>query len=126
MQSLTINHSSIEDISVLAAMTELESLHLSSDNISNLEPLRNLHQLKDIWLAANQIVDIEPLSQLDMDRLILAENPLGEAAYSQYIPEMLARNPYLDLVYDPVPEPGGLLFAVGGVLLLCHRRRTQE
>lgn len=60
-EALTNN---ISDISVLANLTNLESLTLDGNNISDISPLAGLTNLEYLFLQNNKISDISPLAGL--------------------------------------------------------------
>ncbi len=100
--SLCLWDNRIEDISALAGLTRLTSLELDSNQIIDISPLADLAILYDLDLADNLIGDISPLCGLmELTYLNLEDNPLTDEACDTQLPQILANNPTVYLLYDP-------------------------
>jgi hypothetical protein len=92
----------ISNISALADLTNLTTLTLGNNQISDISVLAELTNLEWLELDNNQISDISPISGLtNFTHLDLTANPLNGDAYITYIPQILANNPGMTLLYDP-------------------------
>jgi Leucine-rich repeat (LRR) protein len=65
--SLDLSGNSIEDISWLWGLKQLQEINLSDNKISDVDTLSNLKNLRTLNLSNNRISDISPL--LNLDRL---------------------------------------------------------
>ena len=66
----------ISDLTPLARLTNLKTLHLQNNKIADLRPLAELKQLEDLILQDNQITNLSPLAELtNLKRLWLGNNP---------------------------------------------------
>jgi hypothetical protein len=102
---LYLDDNQLSDISPLSVLTNLEVLNLSETQLSDISVLSGLTNLVNLYLTSNQISDISPLSGLmNFNTLDLYANPLNGDAYNIYIPQILANNPGMTLLYNP---PGG-------------------
>ncbi|MCD4818837.1 MAG: hypothetical protein K8S23_09110 [Candidatus Cloacimonetes bacterium] len=61
---LDVHYNAISDISPLANLTQLTGLNLCANDISDISPLANLTQLTHLDLGSNDISDISPLADL--------------------------------------------------------------
>ena len=69
----------IEDLHLLANLTQLEWLYLSGNEISDLKPLAGLTQLKGLYLYSNEISDLKPLANLtQLEVLNLSGNEISD------------------------------------------------
>ena len=67
LTDLSVREAQLRDLSFLerlTQLTQLESLGLSGNEISDLKPLANLTQLEGLDLFANEISDLKPLANL--------------------------------------------------------------
>ena len=80
LHNLNLERNSINDISQLSGLTDLQMLNLAFNNrITELSSLRNLTKLQTLNLAVNQIIYISPLSDLpNMRRLYLYDNQISD------------------------------------------------
>jgi hypothetical protein len=102
LTELWLYDNQIEDLWPLTGLPDLTDLRLARNQISDLSPLAGLHDLRELGLAENQIGDISPLTGLThLTWLDLLGNPLDGDACATHIPEILANNPGIDLLYDP-------------------------
>ncbi|MCP4614258.1 MAG: DUF1080 domain-containing protein, partial [Planctomycetes bacterium] len=102
LTGLHLYDNQISDISALSALTNITELHIASNQISDISALAGLTNLEWLELDNNQISDISPISGLtNFTHLDLTVNPLNGDAYNTYIPQILANNPGMTLLYDP-------------------------
>lgn len=79
IRSLTYKGDTIEDISALSALPDLETLNLDENQIRDLDPLRTFSSLRHLSLRKNKITDISPLSDLvELQSLSLQNNYLED------------------------------------------------
>jgi hypothetical protein len=98
---LDLETNQISDVAPLAGLTKLTWLDLQMNQISDLAPLAGLTNLTVLTLSGNQISDISLLAgRTNLVRLWLEENPLNAAACAVYLPQILANNPGIELLYD--------------------------
>ena len=64
LTNLSISRVQLRDLSFLERLTQLEGLNFSQNEISDLKPLANLTQLESLGLYANEISDLKPLANL--------------------------------------------------------------
>ena len=64
LTNLSISRVQLRDLSFLERLTQLESLNFSQNEISDLKPLANLTQLEWLGLFLNEISDLKPLANL--------------------------------------------------------------
>ncbi len=77
--SITLTYANLDDISALAACTELRMLDLSGNYISDLSPLRNCTKLEQLILDENEISDLTPLAGLtNLTFLSLETNEISD------------------------------------------------
>lgn len=77
--SLTIMDDSIQDISGIENLTNLQTLCLYYNQISDISALKGLTNLQDLGLGANQISDISALSNLvNLQELDLNNNKISD------------------------------------------------
>lgn len=94
---------SITDISPLAKLTNLVKLDIEENDISDISVLAGLTNLRSLHLHRNDISDISPLLELtSLTFLDLRINPLSDDSYYVYIPQILANNPGIELLHDPL------------------------
>ena len=124
LESAYVGWNRISDLSPLGGKTELYRLVLRDNDITDLSGLVDLPKLRWLDLQNNSISDISPLMELNATHIDLLGNPLNADAYNVYIPMLLARDPYLQLTYDPAPEPTGLVFLATGCCVVLTRRRS--
>jgi hypothetical protein len=94
----------IGDISPLSGLHNLGMLYLSDNHVTDITALHGLDRLQYVSLDHNQIGDISPLSDLtSLQYLNIESNPLDQQAYDVHIPQILANNPGISLLYDPLP-----------------------
>jgi hypothetical protein len=83
----------------MLASTELACTGNDIFDLTGLEYAVNLTYLD---LSGNQIMDISALQGLKLlETLNLMGNPLKDDAYTTHIPQILAKNPGIELLYDP-------------------------
>ncbi|MDE0041699.1 MAG: putative glycoside hydrolase, partial [Candidatus Poribacteria bacterium] len=61
-----LGYNQISDISPLAELIKLTSLHLTGNQILDFSPLANLVNLKELWIHHNSVTDISPLQGLNL------------------------------------------------------------
>jgi Leucine-rich repeat (LRR) protein len=59
---LDLSYTRLSDLSPLAEMTELESLHVSFTEVSDLSPLAGLERLRGLSLYKTPVSDLSPLA----------------------------------------------------------------
>lgn len=92
----------ISDISPLAGLARLGVLHLQENLIRDISVLSQLSDIHELCLARNRIDDISSLANhTNLSLVDLRGNPLNAQAYAIYIPQILANNPGIELLYDP-------------------------
>lgn len=127
------------NIDILAGLTQLDHLGVADCNISHLDFLSQLLNLKYLALFGNGLPDIEQVAnltnletlRLDYNKLTnlsaltnlhhllsleVRNNPLGEDAYCQQIPQIIRNNPDINLLIDPnpyFPDYAGDLWGTG-------------
>ena len=86
LESLTVLDASgkgINDISVLAGLTNLQKLYLWDNNISDISPLAGLTNLQELRLRDNNISDISALASLiNLRELYLGGNNISDISAS--------------------------------------------
>lgn len=118
LQELYLMENQISDISPLAQLTNLSVLNLYKNQIFDISYLANLPNLTVLHLAGNEVSDVSCLAQMSgWSVLGLSDNPLSCSAYRTDIPQLLERNPYVNILYDPAPatcdwEPQGRILFV--------------
>ena len=71
----------IEDISFLAALTDLASLDLSYNSVTDVSALAGLTHLSNLWIFENRVSDVSPLSGLtNLADLELGGNVISDIA----------------------------------------------
>jgi len=81
LESLTVLDASgkgINDISVLAGLTNLQKLYLWDNNISDISPLAGLSKLQELYLWGNNISDISALAIFNLQKLYLWDNNISD------------------------------------------------
>ncbi len=118
LTDLDLSGNQISDVSALSGLTDLTDLDLSGNQISDVSPLSGPTDLRRLDMCDNQISDISGLSGLTGLRLLwLNGNALNNAAYTTYIPMIIANNPGIDIRYDPpltLQNPNGGEVLVAG------------
>ena len=80
IKNLNLWGNELEDISILANLSNLEIASLSINKIKNLEPLKNLTNLKELYLRKNLIDDFKQIENLknlqNLKILSLVDNPV--------------------------------------------------
>jgi Leucine-rich repeat (LRR) protein len=108
----------IEDASPFGYTPELRTLVLDGCGLASISGLGRAPKLLGLSLQNNVISDISDLTSLTTLRsLDLRGNPLDELAYSTYIPQIIANNPGVNVLFDPVPEPGTALLVAAGIIV---------
>ena len=103
---LGLGYNAIADISPLSALTNLQSLFLEGNLIQDISPLSGLENLNYVYLDYNLISDVFPLTKLSqLSELLLHDNPLSQASYCLYMPEIEANNPLESGVVGADPNP---------------------
>jgi len=98
-EALGLSHPTAAD---MLSLTELNAASRAITSLGGLEGADNLALLR---LGNNQISDIHPISGLvKLGYVDLGQNPLNLEAYSIYLPQILANNPGVTLLYD-VAQP---------------------
>jgi len=101
LKDLRIGYNQISNLSPLSGLSNLEYLDVHGNRISNLSALSGLTNLNDLRLSDNQISNISALQDLtSLSHLELQYNPLNQAAYEIYLPQIKANNPGIYLRYD--------------------------
>ncbi|MBP7050944.1 MAG: leucine-rich repeat domain-containing protein [Phycisphaerae bacterium] len=125
LAELSLGDNPISDLTPLAELTSITSLSLRNNGLTEIGFLANLHDLLVLDLANNQeitdisvvagmpqlqnlnlywnhVSDLSPLMGLtNLQWTDVRSNPLGADAYQVYIPQILANNPGIELLYDP-------------------------
>jgi Leucine-rich repeat (LRR) protein len=95
LTDLDLHSNHIGNISTLANLTSLTLLRLDSNNISDISSLAGLTRLTSLRLDSNQISDISLLvANIGLgveDQVNLEDNPLSDASFYTYIPQLQAR-----------------------------------
>jgi internalin A len=69
----------IDDLSPLASLSQLQSLHFSGTRIADLLPLAGLNQLQSLHCSKTQIADLSPLAGLSqLQALYCFETPITD------------------------------------------------
>ena len=125
LKKLVISNNQISDISPLSGLKNLQILGLSSNRITDIRVLENLNNLTELRLHNNVISDIAAISKLfNLKKLTLQRNPLGEEAFSLYIPKIKENNPGIIIYHDRGMTPAKSLYfaqrctVLGFVLLI--------
>ena len=75
--ALNLDNRWLTDVSVLAALTNLEVLSLKSNELTDVRALAGLAHLKKIDLSANELKSLDGLTELtQLEELYLKENKL--------------------------------------------------
>jgi len=94
---------SVSSLSPLAGATHLQALDLESNQVSDISALAALHNLQSLGLHRNYVSDISPLAGLtSLVWLDLRANPLNQASFDLYLPQIEASNPGIQLLHDAV------------------------
>ena len=128
LRELRISGNEVSDLSPLANVEDLFWLEANDNFISDLSPLAGLHGPRRIEVRNNNISDIAALKDYTwLYTLDLRGNPLNEDAYNIWLPLLVENNPDMVLLYDPVPEPCGMiLLAAGWICVVARRRRKMH
>lgn len=108
LQSLSLSHNKLTDLTLLAQFPNLHKLALSDNTISDISVLKKLPKLRFIFLANNQIKDISPIvTHARLKKLVLNNNEINFLPDLSNIP-LLA---YLDVSMNNLtpPQPHELL-----------------
>ena len=80
---------SIQDLTPLTGLTQLEELRLADNAIVDLSPLANLLNLRILRLYDNLITDFSPLKNLvNLEELWLWGNQVSDISTSKYFPDL--------------------------------------
>jgi hypothetical protein len=125
LDSIGLNDCGLHDISFALTLPHLESIEVDFNLLTNLPAFPADLQLTRLSAMGNQLQDITPLTNLtSLIGLNLDDNPLGPHAYDIDIPLIRRNNPMLiSFIYDPVPEPVGILAAGFCFTILSFRSR---
>lgn len=94
LTALDLSHNQISDIAALTELTELQGLFLNNNNVSDIGSLRGLKNLTYLGLSYNQIKKISPLKELDkLNHLNLSSNKIDDIAILNQLPNLT----FLDL-----------------------------
>jgi hypothetical protein len=105
LTELRIGHNQISSLASLGGLSYLRYLSAHSNSISNVSALASLGGLEELMLNNNDISDITPLAGLmALSRLELQTNPLNPHAYSSDLPQIIANNPGIYILYDGQDE----------------------
>lgn len=101
LRSVVLLGNRISDVSPLSGLSLLEMLDLEQNEISDISAFSELSNLQSLGLHRNYVSDISALSDLtNLSWVDLRANPMGEAAYKVYLPQIKANNPGITLLYD--------------------------
>eukprot|EP01063_Lacrimia_lanifica_P021324 TRINITY_DN2862_c0_g1_i1.p2 TRINITY_DN2862_c0_g1~~TRINITY_DN2862_c0_g1_i1.p2 ORF type:complete len:204 (+),score=58.34 TRINITY_DN2862_c0_g1_i1:273-884(+) len=94
---------SLDDLSILKQMPNLEVLCLSSNKITHLRDFKGLRNLTELYLRKNEIADLDEVQHLKglpkLKILWLSDNPCaGSATYRAYVIRSLPQLEKLDNV----------------------------
>ena len=79
MQWLSLDHTSVPDLTPLAALTELQTLDLSQNSVTDLSPLRPLTGLQVLYLDRTSVADLTPVAALTgLQRLFLGQTSVTD------------------------------------------------
>jgi parallel beta-helix repeat protein/predicted outer membrane repeat protein len=96
----------VNDLTGLQFAELLTVLLLDNNQITNISVLQYLPRLTTLSLYNNKISDISPIANFrKLEFLDLRANPLNENALSVWIPQIMANNPGLILLFDAPPQP---------------------
>jgi hypothetical protein len=144
LRELDVHHNQISDISPLAGLTRLQRLSLRENPVRDISVLSGLTMLDDLILSITEVSDISPLSGLrSLRRLDLRGCPLDRAAREVFIPQIIANNPGIYILYESpshhsvvisstvggtVPEPGEgtFTFEAGAAIFLWAEAAPQH
>ena len=100
----------ISDLAGLDAAVNLGHLSLRGNRIEDLEPLSGMTRLSELDLEGNEVSDIAALVENaglgPGDKVVLAGNPLSEAAHDTQLPALLERGVFVGFVDDHGDRPG--------------------
>ena len=95
LTSLHLPNNSISDISAVAGLTNLTWLNLWGNSVSNISAVAGLTNLKDLYLGDNNISDISPLAANtglgSGDTVNVKSNPLSYLSIGTHIPTLQSR-----------------------------------
>ena len=74
--SIDLSNTLVQDLTPLAAHTNLESLNLNFTLVSDLTPLKNLRNLKSLSVNGTRVIDLTPLQDLTELRTLSIYNTL--------------------------------------------------
>ena len=84
LQSLSLHHNQVSDLSPLAGMSELTMLDLYDIPVSDLTPLAGLTGLTWLDLGGTQVSDLSPLATLaNLQQLYLTNTPASDEEVDQ-------------------------------------------
>ena len=105
LTNLSISRVQLRDLSFLERLTQLESLNFFVNEISDLKPLANLTQLRWLYLGWNQISDLRPLAGLtQLISLDLRYNQIRDVTPLAG----LVKLEYLGLMENPIQDASPL------------------
>lgn len=101
LRYLRLGYNEISELSPLSGLTNLDYLDIHGNRISDISALSSLSNLDTLILGNNQIRDIAPVAGFTgLSRLELQSNPLNQEAFAVHLPQIVANNPGIYLMYD--------------------------
>jgi hypothetical protein len=101
LQVLGLRENQVSDLSPLTGLSDLEELDLKKNDVSDISPLSGLSNLRRLSLHRNYVGELEPLEALrNLEWLDLRLNPIDRDAWSTHIPQIIANNPGIEILYD--------------------------
>jgi Leucine-rich repeat (LRR) protein len=77
---VTLVNASVQDISHLSDLPDLEWLKISTNKISDLRPLSRLKNLRYLDVTNNQIEDLSPLAGMNLETLVVGYNHVSDVS----------------------------------------------
>ncbi len=88
--SLNLESNSIQDLSPLKGLSNLQRLYFSKNQVSDLSPLGGLKELKTLDFSKNQVSDLSPLGGLkELRRLFFNSNQVSDLSPLGGLKELL-------------------------------------
>jgi hypothetical protein len=118
LEYLVLHKNPVRDLSPLAGLTKLNYLNLNETQTTDISALSTLTNLGELILFYNKIHDVSPLlSMRFLTHLDLRLNPLDEAAYAVYIPQIIENNPGIRVQHDRGPFKLLISSTAGGTVI---------
>ena len=107
LRVLDVAYAQVRDLSFLERLTQLEWLGLGRNEISDLKPLANLTQLEWLGLDRNEISDLKPLANLTQLRwLNLGRNQISDLRPLAGLTQLRTLYLWINQIRDVTPLAG--------------------